>query len=111
MPASPSTASSPGTLKRALEDALVAVDGEQRALAALDRSRLAALTDAERVSLGQIARNLPRLWNAKTTTQRDRKELLRTLVHRSSSRSTAKSTAPTSRCSGKAAREPSCNCA
>jgi hypothetical protein len=68
------------TLERALEDALVAVDGEQRALAALDRSRPAALTDAERASLEQIARNLPRLWNAKTTTQRDRKELLRALV-------------------------------
>jgi hypothetical protein len=38
------------------------------------------LSDAERDALGQIARNLPRLWNAKTTSQRDRKELLRALV-------------------------------
>ena len=68
------------TLERALEDALAAVEREQRSLAALDRARPAPLTDTERASLGQVARNLPRLWNAKTTTQRDRKELLRALV-------------------------------
>ena len=68
------------TLERALEDALAGVEREQRALAALDRARPAPLSDAEREALGQIARNLPRLWNAKTTSQRDRKELLRALV-------------------------------
>jgi hypothetical protein len=68
------------TLERALEDALAVVEREQRALAALDGVRPAPLSDAERESLGQVARNLPRLWNAKTTTQRDRKELLRALV-------------------------------
>jgi hypothetical protein len=68
------------TLERRLEDALGAVEREQRALAVLDRARPAPLSDAERASLGQIARNLPRLWNAKTTTQRDRKELLRALI-------------------------------
>jgi DNA invertase Pin-like site-specific DNA recombinase len=68
------------TLERALEDALAAVEREQRALAALDRARPTPLTDTERESLGRVARNLPRLWNAKTTTQRDRKELLRALL-------------------------------
>ncbi|MFL5919095.1 MAG: recombinase family protein [Gaiellaceae bacterium] len=68
------------TLERALEDALAVVEREQRALAALDRARPAPLSETERESLGQVARNLPRLWNAKTTTQRDRKELLRALV-------------------------------
>ena len=68
------------TLERGLEDALGAVEREQRSLAALDRARPAALSDAERASLTQVARNLPRLWNAKTTTQRDRKELLRALI-------------------------------
>jgi hypothetical protein len=69
------------TLERALEDALAVVEREQRALAVLDRARPAPLSDIERASLGQVARNLPRLWNAKTTTQRDRKELLRALVN------------------------------
>jgi DNA invertase Pin-like site-specific DNA recombinase len=67
------------TLERGLEDALGAVEREDLALTALDRTRPAPLTEAERVSLGQIARNLPRLWTAKTT-QRDRKELLRALI-------------------------------
>jgi hypothetical protein len=79
-PASPSTASSPAPLEQALEDGLGAVEREQRALTALDRARPAPLTLAERESLSQVARNLPRLWTAKTTTQRDRKELLRTLI-------------------------------
>ncbi len=68
------------TLERFLEDALGAVDREERALLALNRARPAALTDTERHALGQVARNLPGLWAAKTTTQRDRKELLRALV-------------------------------
>jgi len=68
------------TLERGLEDALGAVEREQRSLAALDRARPAPLSDAERASLAEVARNLPRLWNAKMTTQRDRKELLRALI-------------------------------
>jgi DNA invertase Pin-like site-specific DNA recombinase len=68
------------TLERGLEDALGAVEREQRSLAAVDRARPAPLSDAERASLAVVARNLPRLWNAKTTTQRDRKELLRALI-------------------------------
>jgi DNA invertase Pin-like site-specific DNA recombinase len=68
------------TLERSLEDALGVVDREERALAALDRARPAPLSGAERDALGQLARNLPRLWSAKTTSQRDRKELLRALV-------------------------------
>ena len=68
------------TLERGLEDALGTVEREQRSLTALDRARPAPLSDAERASLTELARNLPRLWNAKTTTQRDRKELLRALI-------------------------------
>ena len=68
------------SLERALEDALGAVDYEERALAALDRARPAPLSNAECEALGQLARDLPRLWSARTTTQRDRKELLRALV-------------------------------
>jgi excisionase family DNA binding protein len=36
--------------------------------------------DQERQALGQLARDLPRLWSAPTTTDRDRKGLLRTLI-------------------------------
>ena len=68
------------TLERKLEEALAAVEREQRTTATIERTRPVPLTDAERESLGQVARNLPRLWNATTTTQRDRKELLRSLV-------------------------------
>ena len=68
------------TLERALEDALAAVEREQGKLAALEQARPAPLTDAERAALARLARDLPRVWNAPTTTDRDRKELLRTLV-------------------------------
>jgi DNA invertase Pin-like site-specific DNA recombinase len=68
------------TLERALEDALAAVERERGRLAALEQARPAPLTDTERAALARLARDLPRLWNAPTTTDRDRKELLRTLV-------------------------------
>jgi DNA invertase Pin-like site-specific DNA recombinase len=68
------------TLERKLEEALAAVEREQRVLATIERTRPTPLTDTERESLAQLARNLPQLWSAKTTTQRDRKELLRTLI-------------------------------
>src|SRR4051794_3389755 len=68
------------TLERALEDALAAVERERGKLAALEQARPAPLTDDERTALTRLARDLPRLWNAPTTTDRDRKELLRTLI-------------------------------
>ena len=68
------------TLERALEDALAGVERERGKLAALEQARPAPLTDAERAVLARLARDLPRLWNAQTTTDRDRKELLRTLI-------------------------------
>jgi DNA invertase Pin-like site-specific DNA recombinase len=68
------------TLERKLEDALSAVAREQRTLAALEHARPAPLTPAEREALARLARDLPKLWAAKTTTDRDRKELLRALI-------------------------------
>ena len=68
------------TLERTLEQALAGVEREQRALAALEHARPAPLTDGERRALASLARDLPRLWGADSTTDRDRKELLRTLV-------------------------------
>jgi len=68
------------TLERTLEQALQVAEQERGKLAALERARPAPLSDQERVALGQLARDLPRLWNAHTTSDRDRKELLRTLI-------------------------------
>ncbi len=64
----------------AAEQALASVEREQRALAALEHARPAPLTEHERRALARLARELPKLWAAKSTTDRDRKELLRTLV-------------------------------
>jgi len=68
------------TLERALEQALAEVEREQRKLTALEHARPAPLSTHERRALSQLARDLPRLWTAATTNDRDRKELLRTLV-------------------------------
>jgi excisionase family DNA binding protein len=68
------------TLERAYEHALVAVEREQRALAALEQARPAPLSELERKALARLAHDLPRLWDAPSTADRDRKELLRTLV-------------------------------
>jgi excisionase family DNA binding protein len=68
------------TLERALEDALAELEREQHKLAELQHRRPEPLTAAERQALARVARDLPRLWTAKTTTARDRKELLRTLI-------------------------------
>jgi excisionase family DNA binding protein len=68
------------TLEQRLEQALAEVERERRQLAALEQARPAPLTAEERRALGRLARDLPRLWHAKTTTDRDRKELLRALL-------------------------------
>ena len=69
------------TLERALEEALAARRARARQArraragppGAADRRRARARSP-------RLARDLPRLWNAPTTTDRDRKELLRTLI-------------------------------
>ena len=68
------------TLERAWEQALQALECEQRKLRELERQRPEPLTSQEREALARIARDLPRLWAAETNTPRDRKGLLRTLV-------------------------------
>ncbi len=65
------------TLERALEEALAAVERERSRLAALEQ---APLTKGEREAVARLARDLPRLWDAETTTDRDRKQLLRELI-------------------------------
>ena len=68
------------TLEGKLEQALTGAERERGKLAALERARPAPLTDQERQALTRLARDLPRLWDAKSTSDRDRKELLRTLI-------------------------------
>src|SRR5207245_5987747 len=68
------------SLEAKLEQALGGVAREQRALAVLEHARPAPLNDQERRALTRLARDLPRLWAAKSTSDRDRKELLRTLL-------------------------------
>jgi excisionase family DNA binding protein len=68
------------TLERAWEQALRALESERHKLAELEARHPEPLNDVEREALVRLARDLPRLWDAETTTPRDRKELLRTLV-------------------------------
>ncbi|MGH3632215.1 MAG: recombinase family protein, partial [Sciscionella sp.] len=68
------------TLEGRLEHTLGELERERRKLVELDSRRPEPLTGAEREALARIANDLPRLWAAETTTDRDRKELLRTLI-------------------------------
>ena len=68
------------TLEARLEEALVSLERERRALAELEQRQPEPLSGAEREALARHARELPRLWDAPTTTPRERKELLRTLI-------------------------------
>jgi len=68
------------TLERRLEQALAALERERRQLAELQARRPHPLSAQERQELARLTRELPRLWEAETTTPRDRKELLRTLI-------------------------------
>ena len=65
------------------------------------------LTSVERQALARIANDLPRLWAAQTTTARDRKELLRTLIGEIVGTVSERRAGRRSRSAGKAARVPS----
>ena len=68
------------TLEAAWEQALTETERQRGVLAELDRHRPAPLTELERRALRRLAGELGRVWSAKTTSDRDRKELLRTLL-------------------------------
>jgi excisionase family DNA binding protein len=68
------------TLERKLEESLTAVERERGKLTALEQARPQPLTASERRALTALARDLPRVWQATTTSDRDRKQLLRTLI-------------------------------
>jgi hypothetical protein len=64
-------------LERRWEEALARVAQLEQAFAQADRETAVALTDEERRALDTLARDLPAIWHAGTTTDRERKQLLR----------------------------------
>ena len=70
------------TLEGKLEQALAAAERERGELAATRAARVPHRSQTKSVSaLTRLAHDLPRLWDAKSTSDRDRKELLRTLIN------------------------------
>jgi hypothetical protein len=64
-------------LERRWEDALARVAELEQAFAQADRDGAVALTAEERASLATLAQDLPTIWHSATTTDRERKQLLR----------------------------------
>lgn len=67
-------------LERDWEAKLAALAEAESELASRERRRPRTLTAAERAAIGALGGDLARVWSAPTTTDRDRKELLRTLL-------------------------------
>jgi hypothetical protein len=67
-------------LERDWEAKLAALAAAQAELASRERRRPRTLTAAERAAIGALGGDVARVWSAPTTTDRDRKELLRTLL-------------------------------
>ena len=67
-------------LEREWEESLSALEVAKAELARREAERPRVLSDAERTSLLTVGADLDAVWNAPTTSPRDRKELLRTLL-------------------------------
>ena len=67
-------------LERDWEQQLAAVAAAERELEQREHRRPQGLTAAERAVIQRLGKDLGRVWSAPTTTDRDRKELLRTLL-------------------------------
>ena len=97
-------------LEAAWEKALAGLAAAEAELARRQAARPCPLTPPERTAILALGDDLAAVWDAATTTDKDRKQLLRTLldevnitVHRDPRRRAT----PTSSCAGKAARSPS----
>lgn len=77
---SPSTGSSPVASSADWEQALGALAEAQAELALREQQQPRTLTDAEREQLLALGADLGRVWAAPSTTDRDRKQLIRTLI-------------------------------
>jgi len=67
-------------LEREWEESLSALEAAKAELARREAERPRVLSEAERASLLAVGADLNAVWNAPTTSPRDRKELLRTLL-------------------------------
>jgi DNA invertase Pin-like site-specific DNA recombinase len=67
-------------LERDWEAKLAQVAAAEAELASRQQRRPKALTPTERAAIAALANDVERVWHASTTTDRDRKELLRTLL-------------------------------
>ena len=67
-------------LERAWEESLAALDAAKMELASHEQERPRVLSSEERSRLGTLGPDLATIWTAATTTARDRKELLGTLI-------------------------------
>jgi sugar-specific transcriptional regulator TrmB len=67
-------------LEREWEESLSALEAARAELARREEERPRVLSEAERTSLLAVGADLNAVWNAPTTSPRDRKELLRTLL-------------------------------
>jgi DNA invertase Pin-like site-specific DNA recombinase len=68
------------TLEKRWNDKLSAVEELEQEYETFKASKRAALSDLDRQRIIQLAADLPRLWKASSTTDRDRKLLLRSLI-------------------------------
>src|SRR6516225_1918086 len=67
-------------LERDWEESLSALEAARAELARREQERPRMLSEAERASLLAVGADISAVWNAPTTSARDRKELLRTLL-------------------------------
>lgn len=68
------------TLETRWNEKLVEIEKLEREFEEVRRQKRIELNDVDRQRILQLAEDLPRLWNAKATTDRDRKLLLRILI-------------------------------
>jgi DNA invertase Pin-like site-specific DNA recombinase len=69
-------------LERRWEETLARVAQLEQAFAQADQGDAVVLTREEHAALDTLARDLPAIWHAETTTDRDRKQLLRFAISR-----------------------------
>ncbi|GHO88612.1 recombinase family protein [Dictyobacter formicarum] len=68
------------SLERQWEEKLRAVEAVEKEYQTWRSARLAPITEADRVSILAVGRDLPLLWQAETTTNADRKQMLHLLI-------------------------------
>ena len=68
------------TLEQRWNEAMQRLDDLEAELAKFERQTLRTVTAEQKQQILQLGRDFPRLWNAKTTSARDRKRMLRLLI-------------------------------